>query len=325
MDLKPVVDNLWDAAVAPSTKTTYLTGFNVFIRFLLMTGVIACASEFEINVQVTEDLLIYFAAHCFHSNLSHSTIKIYLCGVRFMCLQRNISYPVGNEMPRLFSVLNGIKRLRSTPSRPRYPVTFDILKKLCFFLRQKLNRTFEDILLETACVVAFFGFLRCGEFTIKNTFDSSVHLCVNDLSIFQDYAVLTLKTSKTDPFRKGVSIKLFKTDQPVCPYNVCCQYMAARQRLNPSPLEPLFIHKDGNPLSRGSFLAMFKHHLKCIDVNPNMYNGHSFRIGAATSAAAAKIEDHLIKVLGRWSSDAYCRYIKIPQASVMDAQRAMAW
>ena len=50
--------------------------------------------------------------------------------------------------------------------------------------------------------VAFCGFLRCGEFTVKqvNTVDSSVHLCVSDVIFYENYALLKLKESKTDPY-----------------------------------------------------------------------------------------------------------------------------
>lgn len=319
--LEPVVDDLWDAAIASSTKSTYTTGFNFFIRFLLMTGVIACANNLE--VQVTEDLLIYFAAHCFNSSLSYSTIKLYLCGVRFMCLRKNILYPIDRNLSRLYSVLNGIKRLHSNQSRPRHPVTYNVLSRLCVFLRNKTSMSFMDMVLETTCIIAFFGFLRCGEFTVKGGFDSSIHLCVNDLSILEDSVVLNLKASKTDPFRRGVAIKLFKIDNQCCPYTACCKYIKIRLSQGPSPLDPLFVDTTGSALSRNKFIAMFKLSLKSIGIDPDMYNGHSFRIGAATTAASVKLEDHLIKVLGRWSSDAYCRYIKTPVSAIRQAQISM--
>jgi hypothetical protein len=39
-----------------------------------------------------------------------------------------------------------------------------------------------------------------------------------------------------------------------------------------------------------------------------LLNGHSFRIGAATTPAEHKVEDHLIQTLGRWVSQSYVRY-----------------
>ena len=63
-------------------------------------------------------------------------------------------------------------------------------------------------MLWAACCLAFFGFLRAGEFTVPgNTgFDASTHLSWGDLAVDNPASpgVLSvrLKASKTDPFRK---------------------------------------------------------------------------------------------------------------------------
>ena len=48
-------------------------------------------------------------------------------------------------------------------------------------------------------------------------------------------------------------------------------------------------------------------------VDITQYSGHSFRVGAASTAAAVGIEDSLIKTLGRWESTAYLLHVRVPQ------------
>ena len=62
----------------------------------------------------------------------------------------------------------------------------------------------------------------------------------------------------------------------------------------------------------------------CGVVNPQRYSSHSFRIGAASAAAAAGIPDWRIQALGRWSSDCYKRYIRLPCSETDSIASALA-
>ena len=172
----------------------------------------------------------------------------------------------------------------------------------------------------------FFGFLRCAEFTCGDGFDPDYNLCVADLSLQEDPALLTLKYSKTDPFRRGVVIKMFCNGSQMCPRCQLVHYMGIRNIYFPvkSHSDPLFIIQDGSAMSRKIFKKMLKQAFQAAELPHDHITGHSFRIGAATSSAATQIRDHMIKTLGRWKSDSYCRYIQTPPTAIQAAQVALA-
>ena len=60
-------------------------------------------------------------------------------------------------------------------------------------------------------------------------------------------------------------------------------------------------------------MAHVKTALGKAGLNPAEYAGHSFRIGAATVAHLNGLDDSTIMTLGRWKSEAYLRYIRIPK------------
>ncbi|KAL9961224.1 hypothetical protein ACROYT_G030129 [Oculina patagonica] len=79
---------------------------------------------------------------------------------------------------------------------------------------------------------------------------------------------------------------------------------------------PLFRFSSGRPLTRQQLSSSVQSILHAAGYSGS-YSGHSFRIGAATNAAARGVPDHLIKTLGRSSSDAYQIYIWTPVNSIV--------
>jgi site-specific recombinase XerD len=60
-----------------------------------------------------------------------------------------------------------------------------------------------------------------------------------------------------------------------------------------SPMDPLFVTDSHQALSRQYFLDKLKFILQLCGYDPTLYNGHSFRSAAATSAGKALVEDHI--------------------------------
>ena len=124
---------------------------------------------------------------------------------------------------------------------------------------------------------------------------------------------------KTDPFRKGVSVYLGVAGGELCPVAAILDYMVRRG----SYKGPFFTFADGSFLTRDRFVQVVRSALDCAGVNSSHYAGHSFRIGAATTAAQRGIPDAMIKILGRWESSAYTLYVRTPREALSSVSRVL--
>jgi len=207
----------------------------------------------------------------------------------------------------------------------RKPVTGYILKSICLRLRKGLFGDYIDRLMEAACLVAFYGFLRCGEFTCATVvFDPQSNLTMLDVSLRDTYVSINLKASKTDPFRAGYQVLLYKNDSELCPVRAVSRYFALRRGINSGPHEPFFLLPSMKVLTRTIFLDLFSKACQSANVTCVGLKGHSFRIGAATAAAEAQVPDYLIQTLGRWKSSSYTRYTRISPQLLCRTQLQMA-
>ena len=135
---------------------------------------------------------------------------------------------------RVNAFLNAVQRIQGQAKRPRYPNTASILNQMCSILQNRYISTYIDSLLGVAFITSFCGFLRCSEITSSQQgFDPSTNVCLNDVSFGDSYVELQLRSSKTDRYRRGVSIKLFEneTNDKLCPYNALSKYLVLRNKL----------------------------------------------------------------------------------------------
>ena len=136
-------------------------------------------------------------------------------------------------------------------------------------------------------------------------------MCLLTATIHHPHYV-RLKRSKTDPFCIGVKVWIGKTNNRLCPVGAVLSYLAIRS----TGRGPVFIFQDGRALTRNRLVKELRQGLQEMGIDPSAYSGHSFRIGAATAAHAAGMEDSTIRMLGRWESDAVMRYILTPVESL---------
>ncbi len=219
---------------------------------------------------------------------------------------------------RLRRVLDGTRRLRGeADTQERCPVTKDILLQI---LPHFGHSTKHEATMRAAFCLAFAAFLRVGEFTYEakdlraDDFDSWF-LTRRSVRLYEDSLELTLLSSKTDPFRHGVTLTIAATNDEACAVRALRHLF---QRWPASLSSPLF-EIDG-VFTRDSVTSNLRQALRAFGLEGH-YSGHSFRRGAATSARITGLSEDEIRLLGRWKSDSYRLYIKTHPAYILAASR----
>ncbi len=301
--LKKAAENLIGLSIADSTTRQYHSSLCRYVEF--------CKNLDLVAYPIHQSNLMLFATEL-ADTMAHSGINVILCGVKFYAQKYGYNSEF-SSYKRLYLLLRGIKRSQGKKFKKplRSPITPDMLNQLKFNLFHSYRSCHDKLMLWSAMLSAFFGFLRISEFTSTRakSFEVETTLCLSDITTLEGNSFgLQLKASKTDPFRTGVQVRLAGNDSPLCPTHALRSYLQYRGGNE----GPLFIFENGHYLTRQSFTRVIQELLPGI----KNISTHSFRIGAATTAAALGFPRWLIKSLGRWESDCFRLYIRVPMDTI---------
>ena len=246
----------------------------------------------------------------FQGKVKPKTILSMISALRSVYVYRRLSTkPFESEW--LKRILAGISRCHSSDNtKEAEPISLTTLEKVV----NTGDKTIEELNFNSACKIAFAGFLRSGEFCYSASDLKDNHTFINtkltrsDITFTTDdsYAVLHLKWSKSDTEHHGVDIILAATNGPCCPVTALKNLF----KYDPQPPSAPLFRLQG-PCDYNSFISMLRNRLQALNVpNWQNYSGHSFCRGAAQHASDNGMLGYDIQRLGRWSSDAFKLYFE---------------
>lgn len=232
-----------------------------------------------------------------------STVATMMSGIGYVHKLLGCSDPTNSHL-----VQKTIALLRNAApsSDTRMPITLPVLTRLVKAADTVITSDFCRRLIKAMMVVAFYGFFRIGELTICPGQSHTIQL--ENVFISHDKIAIKLMSYKHSKGLPHIISLEKQTDGVPCPHHCLTEYLQVRGR---SP-GPLFDMGDSQGVPKSLFTQMFKFCVAACNWDTASFHSHSFRIGAATYAAQKGFSDAQIRLMGRWKSNAFRKYIRSP-------------
>jgi hypothetical protein len=296
-----VMSNAW----ARSTQESYSAG-------ILVYHVYCDAKDIpeELRAPTNQHTITAFITSLAGS-YSGSTISNYVHGIRAWHILHGLEWRL-NPL-EMDAVLKGADRLAppSSKRKKRQPYTPEFITSLRQHLR--LDDPFDAAVF--ACLTTcFYAAARVGEFLVPrlDAFAPSLHVTTANLHVDRnaeglEVTVLHLPHTKVAPL-EGEDVYWSCHPGPTDPYDALENHLRVNQ---PPQGAHLFAyrHKDhSRPLTKPAFIKRLAVAARSAGLEP--LQGHGIRIGATLFYLLRGMPIEAMKVMGRWSSDAFLRYLR---------------
>ena len=261
-----------------------------------------------VSLPLDSSMLALFIGYLSNKGIKASTVSTHLSALAYVHKLFNIEGPTTS--PFICRLIQGYHKTSASPDN-RLPITIPILTKLVMSLSHVCDSQFDQILLRSMYLTAFFACLRIGEITIRGKGQRSV-VQYRHLSLKNSSFTLHFNNFKHNQEGKYHTITVVKQSPPLCPIEAMSDYIHLRGKTDGL----LFIMENREPISRQQFQIHFTRSCILCDLPITSFKGHSFRIGAATLAAQRGYSDTQIRLMGRWNSNAFLRYIRFTPLTI---------
>ena len=268
---------------------------------------------------------------------SAKTIHSYLSAVRMAHLTQGHDCPHLRK-PIIDLIIKGQahhESLKENMKRKssRLPVTVPVLKYIKHKLK-KINWPLErKYTVWAACCLLWNGGMRVHEGLSreKRTYDPLTTLLLEDISFCkvkigkkeEELLKVKLKCPKESSIGNGVVLEIFKNDTFFCAINALKKYI----KVCPVKLEkgkPLFRTANGSNYTGRDLNKDLAELTKSItEGTSGIIRSHSFRSGLATEMGLSGFSDSEIMATGRWSSNCFNVYCKLPRSKRLNFQHKL--
>ena len=292
-------------SLQPSTRASYGAGLLAFHLFCDSKKV-----DKNLRAPVNPIILESFIARMAGIYCA-STISGYVAAIQAWHIVHSLPWSV--DGPGLNAIVKGAQRMASRDSerQKREPVTIEFTKKVS----QQLSETNSlDVTVLACLTMTFLAVVRLGEMTVPSlsAFDPKRHIKRSDLGESVDRQGLRT-TSIHIPITKGnqnegENLYWAKQDDPSNPESTLKKHL----EINSPPVNfHLFRYPNAKgimlPLSKKTFITQVSKAATIAGL-PQI-KGHSIRIGATLEYLLRGLPFDVMKVKGRWNSNACHKYL----------------
>ena len=260
-----------------------------------------------------EKVSLYCTHLATNIGVQSSTLRSYVSAIKSKLIADG--YGWNQDLLYLSALVRGCK-LKNDTIKVRLPISKNLLEVILFEVERKYlvisKQLYKCALLKAVYITLYYGLFRVGE--IAEGRHTVKAIDVHDATNKNQY-LFVLHSSKTHSNAdRPQKIRIQADDNnndnnnfsPVAVIDDYIQFRRFRLTAN----EAFFIKEDGTTISAGEIRTELREILSHLELKPELYDVHSFRIGRATDLHKSGVTIDQIQEIGRWKSNAVYKYLK---------------